>query len=210
MPEVSKERVLLDAAVAGNTAATEQLLMSHFSELERHLEPKISPEVRRHLGVEDVLQEVLAQAFRDIKHFQYRDGVSFSSWLKTIADNRLADDLKAIGRKKRGGDQHRLSSMDFARTSTIATLIDIVCHDSHLPDDSAQRHEAEMAIHVALATLPKDQREVLRARYIDGQEVDQIAKRVGRTAAAVRGLIKRGEVKLAEAMGRSSQWLNSR
>ena len=113
-------------------------------------------------------------------------------------------------RKKRGGDQHRISARDFARTSTIATLIDVVCHDSHLPDDSAVRRKAEMAIHVALASLPEDQRDVLWARYMEGQEVDEIAQQMGRTAAAVRGLIKRGKEKLADAMGRSSEWLSSR
>src|SRR5437764_354892 len=105
MPELARERVLLDAAVAGDTAALEQLLMCHFVALERHLEPRIPPEARRHLGVEDVLQEVLAQAFRDIKQFQCRDDASLLAWLKTIADHRLADALKGFGRKKRGGDQ---------------------------------------------------------------------------------------------------------
>jgi RNA polymerase sigma-70 factor, ECF subfamily len=210
MPELTSERILLDAAVAGDTVAIEQLLLSNFQALERHIEPRIPAEARRQLGVEDVLQEVLAQAFRDISRFHYREDSTFFAWLKTIADHRLADALKAFGRKKRGGDQHRLSARDFARTSSIATLFDIVGHDSHLPDDSAQRHEAEMAIRVALASLPEDQRDVLWARYIDGQEVDDIARKLGRTAAAVRGLIKRGKTKLAEAMGRSSEWLSSR
>jgi RNA polymerase sigma-70 factor (ECF subfamily) len=209
MSELANEKALVDAAVGGDAAAMEHLLMRHFAPLERHLQPRIPPQARRQFGVEDVLQEVLAQAFRDIKQFQYRDDASFFSWLKSIADHRLADALKGLGRKKRGGDQHRLSSMDFA-TSTIATLIDIVCHDSHVPDDSAQRHEAERAIQVALASLPEDQREVLRARFIDGRDVSQIAQQMDRTEGAVRGLIKRGKAKLAEAMGRSSAWLSSR
>jgi RNA polymerase sigma-70 factor (ECF subfamily) len=210
MPELRNEPALLDAAIGGDTTALEQLLMNHFVALERHLGPRIPTEAKRQLGVEDVLQDVLAQVFRDIKQFQSREGASFFAWLKTIADNRLADALKHLGRKKRGGDQHRLSSIEFARTSTIFTLIDVVGYDSHLPDDSVQRREAEKAIHIALATLPEDQREVLRARYINGLDVDQIAEHLGRTPAAIRGLIKRGKAKLAEAMGRSSAWLSSR
>ena len=134
MHNVLNDQVLVDAAIAGDIAATEQLLMSHFAALERHLEPRIPAEARRHLGVEDVLQEVLAQAFRDIKQFQYLDGASFFAWLKAIADHRLADMLKALGRKKRGGDKHRLSAMDFVTTSTIATLIDIVLNLHRLSD----------------------------------------------------------------------------
>jgi RNA polymerase sigma-70 factor, ECF subfamily len=210
MSELAKTKNLVDAAVAGDTAVLEQLLLSHFTALEHHLVPRIPADAQRHLGAEDVLQEVLAQAFRDIKQFQYRDDGSFFAWLKTIADHRLADALKHFGRQKRGGDQHQLSSADFARSSTVATLIDIVGHDSHLPEDSAQRHEAEKAIQIALASLPENQRDVLKARYINGENVSQIAKQTGRTEAAVRGLIKRGKESLAEAMGRSSRWLSSR
>jgi RNA polymerase sigma factor (sigma-70 family) len=208
--ELVPEKALAEAAVAGDTAALEQLLLLNFPALERHVEPRIPAEARRQLGTEDVLQEVLAQAFRDIKQFQYREDASFLAWLKMIADHRLADALKRIGRKKRGGDQHRLTSGDFAKTSTVAMFLDIVAHESRVPDDSVIRLEATQAIHVALASLPENQRDALRARYIDGQEVEQIAEQTGRTAAAVRGLIKRGKEGLAEAMGRASQWLSSR
>jgi RNA polymerase sigma-70 factor (subfamily 1) len=210
MSELVTEKALADAAVAGDTAALEQLLLLKFPVLERHVEPRIPADARRQLGVDDVLQEVLTQAFRDIKQFQYHDDSSFLAWLKTIADHRLADALKRIGRKKRGGDQHRLTSGDFAKTSTVAMFLDIVAHDSRVPDDSAVRREATQAIHIALASLPENQREVLFARYIEGLEVEKIAERTGRTAAAVRGLIKRGKEGLAEAMGRASQWLSSR
>ena len=210
MPEITSERRLLDAAIAGDAVAAERLLLSHFAALERHIEPRIPAEMRCQVSVEDVLQEVLAQAFRDVKQFQSREGASFLGWLKTIADHRLADWLRAFGRKKRGGDHHRLSAMDFAKSSTIASLIDIVGFDIRRPDHSAQRHEAEMAIRVALASLPEDQRDVLSARYLEGEEVDDIARKLGRTPAAVRGLIKRGKLKLAEVMGRSSEWLSSR
>src|SRR3990172_8406221 len=103
MSEPDAEKALVEAAVAGDTTALEQLLLMHFSSLERHVEPRTPADARRHLGAEDVLQDVLAQAFRDIKQFQYRDDASFVAWLKTIADHRLSDAHKRLGRKKRGG-----------------------------------------------------------------------------------------------------------
>jgi RNA polymerase sigma-70 factor (ECF subfamily) len=196
--------------VAGDPAALEKLLLINFPALERHLAPRIPSDARRHFGLEDIMQEVLSQAFRDIKQFQYREHASFLAWLRKIADHRLSDALKRIGRKKRGGDLHQLSSLDFAKNSTIATFFDIVGHDSHVPQDSVMRREAKSMIHVALASLPENQQEVLRAKYIEGLEVKDIAQQRGQTPAAVRGLLKRGEDNLAEAMGRSSQWLSSR
>ena len=61
MSDLNPEKGLLDAAVAGDSTAMEHLLMRYFVALERHLEPRIPPEARRQLGVEDVLQEVLAK-----------------------------------------------------------------------------------------------------------------------------------------------------
>jgi len=210
MSEPVADDSLIGAAIAGDTAALEQLLLTHFPALERHIEPQMPPDDRRHFSAEDILQDVFVQAFRDIRQCNCRNDVSFFAWLKAIADHRLADAIKRIGRKKRGGDRHQLSRENLAATSTFGTLIDVVYHDSHLPDDSAVRREMEMAIQVALASLPENQRDALRAHYLLNKDVDLIAREMGRTTGAVRGLIDRGKKRLAKAMGRSSQWFSSR
>lgn len=210
MLEPVAERALVDAATAGDGAAMEQLLLFHFSMLERHIGPKIPATARRQLSVEDVLQDVFTQAFRDISQFDLRDSSSFVGWLKGIADHRLADALKRMRRKKRGGDLHQLSAVGDGRTSTVFQLIDIVCQDGGFPGKAVAREEAAQAIQVAVAMLPDDQRDMIRARFFDGLDIEEIAQATGRTAGAVRGLIYRGQKKLAEFMGRSSRWLSSR
>jgi RNA polymerase sigma-70 factor (ECF subfamily) len=210
MAQLVTEKALAEAASSGDAAALEKLLLTNYSALEHHIGPHVPADANRHFGLDDIVQEVFCQAFRDIGQFQYRDDASFLAWLKTIADHRLADALKHKGRKKRGGGHHQLSSADVAKASTVATLLDIVCQDSHLPDDSAVRREAENALQIALAGLPDDQREAIRDRFLQGIEVEEIADRMGRSPAAIRGLIKRAKENLAVAMGRSSRWLSSR
>jgi RNA polymerase sigma-70 factor (ECF subfamily) len=210
MSDADKHKSLLVAAIAGDATALERLLLGQFAALEHHIMPRIPTHARCQIDAEDILQEVFVQAFRDISKFRNRYDGSFFAWLTAIADNRLADSIKRIGRIKRGGDQHRCSSIDGGKTSTIATLIDIVCYDSHRPEESVQRHEIDKAIQVALATLPPNQRKALHSRYILGQDVNEIAVQMRLTEAAVRGLIKRGKDNLAEAMGRASQWLSTR
>ncbi len=209
MSQSVAEKELVAAAIAGDSAALEQLLFENFSTLERYVEPKIPADVRQHVGAEDLLQDVMTQAFRDIRHFQYRADGGFVAWLKTIADHRTTDTLKRIRRKKRGGDRHQVTAADVAQSSTMATLFDLICQDSNLPDKSAARREAEQALQVALAGLPEDQRDAIRANFLHGKDVAQIALEMGRTPDAVRGLIHRGKKSLAEAMGRSSRWLSS-
>jgi RNA polymerase sigma-70 factor (ECF subfamily) len=210
MSDRDSEQALLDAANGGDTVALERLLLTHFSALERYIAPQIPATARRHVGAEDILQEVFSQAFRDIAQFSSTASGSFYAWLKAIADHRLADALKRIRRKKRGGDRQQLSVAHLANSGSVVALIDVVCHYSHLPEKSVARREAEKVLHVALASLPEDQREAIRDRYFENQTPEEIAHRTGRTTAAVRGLIHRGKKKLAEVMGRSSLWLSSR
>jgi RNA polymerase sigma factor (sigma-70 family) len=210
MSDREAERALVEAAIAGDIAALEQLLAYNFDAVERHVALGIPTDLQRQLDAEDIVQVVFTQSFRDISRFESRDDASFLSWLKGIADHRLADAIKYIRRQIRGGDRHRLSASELAKTSTIATLIDFVGHDSHLPDDSAIRREAEKAMHVALAGLPDDQRHALIAHCLQGTAVEQIAQEMGRTTGAVRGLIDRGKKSLREAMGRASNWFSSR
>jgi RNA polymerase sigma-70 factor (ECF subfamily) len=197
------------AAVDGDLAALEKLLVGFFPTLERHVEQRIPVEIRRHLSAEDILQEVFVQAFRDIGQLQHRNRASFMAWLVTIAEHRLADAIKRLGRKKRGGDLHQVAHFSTNSTSASVLLMDAIYQDHHLPDDSAARREMSIALQIALAALPAEQREVLRLRYLQHMDVAEIADQLGRTTGAVRGLIDRGKKRLADAMGRSSLWFDA-
>jgi RNA polymerase sigma factor (sigma-70 family) len=210
MSDRDLDQVLLNDAVAGDVVAFEQLLLKHFSALKQHIEPQIPASARRQLATEDVLQEAFAQAFRDISRVNATSSASFYAWLKSIADHRLIDALKRIRRTKRGGGLHQLSAVAVKPGESMTTLLDVVGHDSHPPDRSAARHEAEKAIRVAVATLPPIQRDVICARFFSGKSIDDIASETGRTAAAVRGLIRRAKENLRAAMGRSSDWMSRR
>ena len=54
MSELVTKQVLLDAAIEGDAAALEQLLLSYFPTLERDVGPQILPNARTHLSAEDV------------------------------------------------------------------------------------------------------------------------------------------------------------
>lgn len=207
MIEPELERALIDRALTGESAAIEPLLFAHFSRLERHIAERIPATMRRHLSADDVLQDTLTQGFRDFGNYNPVDG-SLRSWLQGIADHRLADALKRLRRKKRGGDMHRFTPADAGRMSTIAELIELVADESELPSRIAAIDEAAKALLVALATLPTEQRTVIHSRFFEGQSVRQIAHQTDRTEGAVRGLIHRAKKRIREAMGRSSRWFS--
>ena len=160
------------------------------------------------IDAEDILQDVFTKAFRQIGRYDPHRGASLYAWLKTIADHQLADAMKRMRRKKRGGDCRQLTPNDMGLQSTVAQLVDLVCQENHTASRSVARNDAAAAIQVGVASLPEDQRDAIRAKFFDGMNVEEIAQDMGRTPGAIRGLIHRAQKNLAEMMGRSSQWLS--
>jgi RNA polymerase sigma-70 factor (ECF subfamily) len=60
------------------------------------------------------------------------------------------------------------------------------------PSQQAEANEQAVRLAAALATLPELQREALVLRHCQGWPLADISERLGRTPAAVAGLLKRG------------------
>ena len=60
------------------------------------------------------------------------------------------------------------------------------------PSGQAVAAESTIEVLAALEALPVEQREAVRLRYLDGVGVDEIAERLGKSRAAVAGLLRRG------------------
>ena len=202
------ERALIAKAVSGDRPALERLLLDHCDRLSRHIDRKLPRSVRSVLGVEDVLQETFAQAFRDVGGFEPRSSQSFFAWLRTVAEHRLQDALKALGRKKRGGDCRRIGKPPDGRASSVADLVEMLSDRGRTASRSIARREAVGAIQVAIAGLPEDYQQAIRLRYIEGKSLAETAAAMDRTPGAVRGLLDRAKAKMVAALGRASLYLS--
>jgi RNA polymerase sigma-70 factor (ECF subfamily) len=58
--------------------------------------------------------------------------------------------------------------------------------------------------------LPDDQRDAIRIRYLEGKSIDETAAELGRTTAAVNGLVRRAKGALRSALECSSRWLSGK
>jgi RNA polymerase sigma-70 factor (ECF subfamily) len=201
------DQVLITRAIGGDRAALERLLLARSLRLSRHIARKLPETQRGIIDVDDVVQETLIQAIRDIGTCQARTDASFTAWLATIADHRLQDMLKGAGRRKRGGGR-RLQRAEQGQGSSWLSLIDVLADSTHTPSQSVARREAVRAIQVAVAALPDDQREAVRLRYLEGKSIDETAVEMGRTPAAVNGLVRRAKRALRESLHKSSLWLS--
>jgi RNA polymerase sigma-70 factor (ECF subfamily) len=135
------------------------------------------------------------RVFRDIGKFQPRSDNSFRFWLNRIADHCIIDAVRSARRKKRGGDMKRVSP-------------DNKSAKGRSPSQSVAGHEAVVAIQIAVAELPTDQRRALQLYWLEDKSLEEVAKELQCSKDAVRGLVDRAKRHLRESLGNSSQWLS--
>ena len=114
---------------------------------------------------EDITHDVFVSIWQRSATFQPARG-SLSSWLLTVAHNRIVDTLR---RRRRAGEAHEAIARDPVAVSGIA------------PEDTAaiaEHNEEAREVRRALETLPDDQREVVNLSYYEGFSQSEISQRL--------------------------------
>ncbi|MBX7166285.1 MAG: RNA polymerase sigma factor [Pirellulales bacterium] len=209
MPASLEESTLVEAAIAGDPGALEQVLLAHYPRLEQRVRSRLPTSAAGLLDPEDVLQEALVDAFRAIGSFRSAGAGSFAAWLNAVVEHRLQDNLRRLRRKKRGGDAQRAAAPEGGHSS-LADLVTLLSDRGGTPSHHAAQGEAIRAVQVGLAALPADQRAVIVHRYLQQQSIASTAAAMQRSPGAVRGLLHRAKHSLRDALGRSGRWFASR
>ena len=150
------------------------MLAMHGLELARHLR-RI---VRDDELAQDLLQDTLLRAHRALTRLG--PGANERAWLYRIATNAALNHLRAQVRERRA----------LERAAREADPSDL--GDGH-PDTAAERRED---LWRRVAELPQRQRVALTLRVADELEYDEIARRMGCTAAAARANVYQATRKL--------------
>lgn len=134
---------------------------------------------------DDLTSEVFVGVLRNLDRFE-GDAASFRSWVFTIAFRRLADERRLRRRRPRPG---RLED-EPDRPSAV--------------DVEADAHRALAADRVRRLCdrLPARQRDVIVLRLFGRLSVDEVARALGATPSAVKGLQRRGFATLAALLER--------
>jgi len=162
---------------------------------------------RLHLGdqvwakfdASDVVQQTLLEAYRKRAQFRGQSEAEMAAWLRQMLACNLADAIRALARAKR--DVARERSLEADLEASSARLAGWLAAEQSTPSQRAQRHEEVLRLAEALATLPEAQREALVLRHCQGQSLPAISRRLGRSPAAVAGLLKRGLRELRAQLG---------
>ena len=200
------EAQLIAQAVSGDAVAVQLLLVHHHSSLVADLARRMPASLARVMSAEDLCQETYVAAVRKLSQFQPAGEGSFYAWLRTIAERKLADALRAAGAAKRGHGKRVVEPVGGEATSMVA-LLDLLAVDEHTPSRSMARREVIEHVQSALQRLDPDYREALRLRYIKGLSVGEVARQMGRSEGAVKMLCNRALQQLGAQMGDLSRFL---
>ncbi len=123
------------------------------------------------------MQDVWLTAVRRVRAFDPETG-PFAGWLRGIAANLLRN---AFRRDRRRG---RTESLD---------------RDLARPDGALEQRLRAESVARALDALPERYEDVLRAKYLDGHSMAEIAAERGETIKAVESLLSRARAAFREA-----------
>jgi RNA polymerase sigma-70 factor (ECF subfamily) len=138
----------------------------------------------------DVVQEALLKAFQHLDQFRGGSDGELAGWLRSILAHTLTNAARDLGREKR--DAGREVPLEDALAESSARIEAWLAADQSSPSQAAVRNENLLRLAVAVEALPDAQREAVTLHHLGQWTLDQVAEHMGRTPAAVAGLIKRG------------------
>jgi RNA polymerase sigma-70 factor (ECF subfamily) len=160
-------------------------------------------ELAAKLGASDLVQETLLEAHRDQDQCRGQSPTELRAWLRRLLQNNLRNALRDLRRAKR--DPAREQDLDAALDRSEARLEPWLTADQAGPATALVRDEQIEVLAKALDSLPAANREAVLLRYWESLPLGAIAERLGRTPAAVAGLLHRGLVQLRAVMNRPDE-----
>jgi RNA polymerase sigma-70 factor (ECF subfamily) len=148
-----------------------------FEVLYRDLSPRVTGYLRLHGAAEpdDLASETFIGVFTGLAGFS-GDEDALRSWVFTIAHRRLVDDWRRRSRRPQVTDDPEDLSGLVGGDVEDDVLVQVGIDD----------------VHRLCATLPDDQRTVILLRILADLTVEQVASVMGRSAASVKALQRRG------------------
>jgi RNA polymerase sigma-70 factor (ECF subfamily) len=183
MVQEDKSQQLVRKAQEGDRAAFDALISRYRKRLEALILSRLGAHLQLHVEVEDVLQETLIRAFKDVDRFGWQGDESFLRWLGGIAEHVI----RTVAARYSKREKLRLDREQPA--------------DRVSPSKMAQRHERFDRLEEALQGLSEDHRRVILLARIEGVPIKEIARRMNRSESAVKNLLLRALVNLKSGFG---------
>jgi RNA polymerase sigma-70 factor (ECF subfamily) len=158
---------------------------------------QLDPRLRGLLDPSDLVQQTLLRAHRNWGQYRGTTDEQRAAWLRAILAHELADAVRKVDRRQ----EDRRISLERALGESSARLEAWLQSNSTSPSGRIERQEQLLKLAEAMSRLPEDQRTALELHHLQGLPVPEVGQQMGRTAASVAGLLRRGLAELRALLG---------
>ena len=167
---------------------------------------QLDPRLGGKVDLSGIVQQTLLEAHQLLSQGQPVEPDDLPPLLRRLLANNLTDEARKARTLKR--DTGREQSLDDALERSSARLEAFLAAEQSSPSVRAERNEELQRLAEALEKLPESQRQAVELHYLQGLSLADVAAQLGRTKAAIAGLLHRGLDALRASMnpkGRTDQ-----
>ncbi len=179
------DEALIGRYARGDAAAFERLYRRHETRIWRYLE--------RHVGnratADELMQEVWFAVARDAE--RYAPSARFTTWLFTIAHNRMVDAMRA---------RREQMSLEMLGLNAGAAAEQLTADPSAGPLAAAAARDQRAALMQAIAELPSEQRDAFLLQIEGDLSVEEIAAITRSSFETTKSRLRYARTKLRESL----------
>jgi RNA polymerase sigma factor (sigma-70 family) len=179
------DEALIDRYARGDVTAFESLYRRHEMRVWRYLQRN----VRNTAIADELMQEVWFAVARD--GARYRPAARFTTWLFTIAHNRMIDHLRV---------QRRHASIETLGSADGAVIEQLIADATTGPLAAAVARDQAAALIRAVEELPREQRDAFLLQVEGDLDVEAIAGITGSSFETTKSRLRYARTKLREQL----------
>jgi RNA polymerase sigma-70 factor (ECF subfamily) len=177
---------LIERARRHEPGALDRLLDSYRNYLRLLARTGLDASLRGKADPSDLVQDALLKASLRFDQFRGATDAELAGWLRQVLARCLADLVRRY--RTEGRRAGREQSLEQLLNRSSEAMERVLATDGTSPSSSAARRDLGVVLSDALAELSEDHREVIVLHHLEGLGWDEVARRMGRTADAVRKL----------------------
>ena len=199
MSDYEDDPELLKGISEGNADSLADFLKVNQRQLCAFISRRLGEALRTKVEVDDVFQDVSAEAIRSISPEFPGEREPFS-WLCHIAERKIVDAHRHHfeAQKRDAGKERALDAKSSG--SGDGGLVNMLVKSMTTPSAAFSRNAREARLYEAISGLSSDQQEAVRLKYIENKPSKEIADALGKSDAAVRVMLTRTMKQLHEIL----------
>ena len=200
MSDYEDDPVLLKGISEGSVDSLAEFINVNRKQVMAFISRRLGDALRSKVEVEDIFQEVSAEAIRSITPEFPGEREPFS-WLCHISERKIVDAHRHhFEAKKRDAGKERAMDGGGSSGDGGGGLANMLVKSMTAPSAAFSRNAREARLHEAISSLSKDQQEAVRLKYIENKPSKEIAEALGKSDAAVRVMLTRTMKQLHEIL----------